>query len=171
MKAICLLFALLVTACAMEPPTGAPAVRFVYPDDTVLESDKALADKSVLAWGELGFTITTEEGLEECPREWYDGGDGNCVVTIELAADVFYDNRGYKVAGHASREHRTIGIDKDIHGPRFLLTMTHEVGHILLDASHMEADKPGVMNPRGGKEVTQYDLDFACDEINICVTR
>jgi hypothetical protein len=161
----------LLYACSTNEVPPAPEVIINFPDSSVSDVDISYVQGSAVGtWGKLGFKEVKASDLPECNRYWYGGGSSNCVINIWIVADVYLEPDGHRVAGHADKDSRTIGIDKDLHGYNFWRTSIHELGHILLDCGHLPDDIDGIMNPWfSGDSPTKADYALACSSIGICI--
>ncbi len=117
------------------------------------------------AWHRLGFDIVTDSELIDCPRRWYETGDVDCVIRINVTVspDVLVLTGSEALANRADR---WVAFDTSLTGQRLDIAVAHELGHILLDTPKHTAG--GVM---GGSSAhpTAVDYELACESIGVCV--
>ncbi len=128
------------------------------------------------AWEVLGFNVgSVDGGLVECPRYWYSDGTDPRTCAIRIAV-VREDNVAttYGAFGLASADKRRITLDTLLYWVEsydLRWFAAHEVGHVLLDAGHLDAE-PAIMNPDtrpSAREPTDADLALACESIGVCL--
>lgn len=164
----------LASACGDNRAPDAPAVEIVTGFDWRPEYDQALE-----VWTPVGFHTDREgKALEsgnltarECAPDWYELGDTDCTITVELAREANLEEN-YHARGFADRARRQIIIDARYTGAELVHVVAHEVGHVVLNAGHLEPGRVGVMQSGSSwLELTDDDLEHACNEINICRAR
>src|SRR5574338_910840 len=121
-----ILFGLL--SCHPEPPRPPPA-----PHVRIVVDGPRLPAYASSAWSPLGFTVSCDDvALEECPRFWYAMHLVNCQITVAIVRDEALVARAGTEA-MSDRTHRLIRIDAAVAGDRLKISVSHELGHILLD--------------------------------------
>lgn len=135
----------------------------------------------VQTWSELGFVGTLDDpGLPECDRTWYsDWFESMCQITLDVRfVDRLSDDDvgGEEVLGKVDFETRVVLINTSEKGDALTHVMAHEVGHILLDAMHLESyleqeGYVGIMSwmPTWLLEPTEDDFELACRSIGVCI--
>lgn len=151
----------ILAACGDNAAPRAPLVDVVtaYPADEY--------ELGIDAWARLGFEAGSNG--RECPRYWYASDDFDCTITVQLARESYLRER-YGADGLADRETRTIVIDARYSDHLLVHLAAHELGHILLDAGHLEPGAVGIMQTGTAETVaSRADFDLACESIGICV--
>lgn len=150
-------------ACGDNAAPSAPAIRIVTGYEWTVEYTLG-----VEVWNPVGFELAGALELEVCPRDWYELGLSGCELRIELARESYLVER-YGARALADRARRQIVIDARYTGPELVHLVAHEVGHVALDAGHLERGRVGVMMAGGNEtELTGADLELACHEVSLC---
>lgn len=157
-----------VVGCVSEFVPSAPQVQLWgrnegAPQWTTIED-------GVHAWAALGFELVDESPLEPCPHRWYEEGITECLIPIGIALGPIVVD-GMEYGGLADRETRTVYLNDEQTGDAFAEAAMHEIGHILLDAGHLEPGEVGVMSTPYpmSPEPTEADYALACATIGICL--
>lgn len=161
------------SGCAVD---GVPVVY-------VIGDDVDVGRRGVEAWSALGFNAELEDpGLPECSRTWYSDwfGPSPCQITLVIErVDGLTDDDvgGGEVLGKIDFDTRSVSVSTAVRGEQLEHVMAHEVGHVLLDAMHLESyldqdGYDGVMSwmPTWHIEPTEDDYEMACRRIGVCVT-
>jgi hypothetical protein len=180
MKTFILCIALLASACAAEVEGPAVVIR---QGTSFTDVEMKYIQSGVATWRELGFHLETESDLPECGRYWYQDGEIDCKITIDLTME-HLESDGHEYAGLAQRDSRDIILSDHFHMEQFnynlaielQIAAAHEFGHILLDTGHLPDGVKGLMSAPyamgggdAGTEPTQADYDLACERIGICL--
>ena len=143
-----------LSACAVD---STPNVQVI--------SDEPVMATAAHQWHELGYAVG-EIDAPEC-HDVRDALAGEpCVVSIVVQRWPMLKER-YGTYAMSDRETRLVVIDSRFTDYYDLLTMgTHEMGHILLDAGHLEPGEIGVMSESGvGWTPTDADYALACRSV------